>query len=98
VKYVVLKDFTDRFDGGRYCRPGEPHTPPNKERADQLIQLGFIKAVPEAQAPSSEKESEDKPKADDEVTDGTPKKRGRKKKDADVKTDGDSDGEAPTDE
>ncbi|CAM5794843.1 hypothetical protein [Brevibacillus borstelensis] len=47
MKYVVLKDFLDRFDNLRHCKPGEPHVPPNDERAKQLIAQGFIAAVEE---------------------------------------------------
>lgn len=45
MKYVVLKDFLDRFDNRRHCKPGELHDPPNEERAKQLIELGFIKVI-----------------------------------------------------
>lgn len=45
MKYVVLKEFLDRFDNKRHCHPGESHKPPTEERAQQLIDLGFIAAV-----------------------------------------------------
>lgn len=45
MKYVVKKEFLDRFDKFRHCKPGEPHTPPNQERAEQLLTLGYISAV-----------------------------------------------------
>lgn len=45
MKYVVLKDFLDRFDNRRHCKPGEIHFPPNEERAKQLVELGFIAPV-----------------------------------------------------
>lgn len=97
MKYVVLKDFYDRYDSDRLCRPGEPHTPPNEDRAKQLIDLGFIKAVPEEPTPGDkEQQGEEKPETDD--ADKTPKKRGRRKKAADVEADGDPDGETPADE
>lgn len=99
MKYVVLKEFKDRYDNDRHCHPGEPHTPPNEERANQLIQLGFIKAVTEAPTPSDEdQQRQENPKSYDEVTAETPKKRGRRKKDAGVEADGDPDGQAPSDE
>lgn len=69
MKYRVEKEFTDRFDNGRHCFPGEPHKPPNKERAQQLLELGFISEV---------------------------KSEPSKKKNSDVKPEGDPDGETPT--
>lgn len=77
MKYVVIKDFLDRFDNNRHCRPGEPHEPPSEQRAKQLLDQGFISEV-----------KEDKPE----------KKPGRKKKDEEVKPEGDPDGKASTDE
>lgn len=47
VKYVVKKEFLDRFDGMRHCKPGEAHVPPSEERAKQLVELGYIVAYPE---------------------------------------------------
>ncbi|MEC0242770.1 hypothetical protein P4H66_23445 [Paenibacillus dokdonensis] len=54
MKYVVEKDFLDRFDNQRHCRPGDPHKPPNKERAQQLLELGFISEVKEQHAKKKE--------------------------------------------
>lgn len=51
MKYVVQKEFLDRFDNLRHCKPGEQHVPPNKERAEQLVNLGFI--TPVADKPKS---------------------------------------------
>lgn len=47
MKYVVIKDFLDRFDNRRHCKPGELHVPPNEERAQHLIELGFIAPIVE---------------------------------------------------
>ncbi|MBS4191748.1 hypothetical protein KHA94_16280 [Bacillus sp. FJAT-49705] len=45
MKYIVLKDFYDRFDNMKINQEKHEHTPPNEERANQLIKLGFIKVV-----------------------------------------------------
>lgn len=47
MEYVVLREFLDRFDNMRHCRPGEQHSPPNEERAKQLLEQGFIAVVEE---------------------------------------------------
>lgn len=47
MKYVVAKEFLDRFDNMKHCKPGDPHVPPSEERAAQLIEQGFIVAVEE---------------------------------------------------
>lgn len=47
--YVVVKDFLDRFDNMKHCKPGDPHEPPNEERAKQLMDQGFIAAVEKVQ-------------------------------------------------
>lgn len=82
AKYVVEKDFFDRFDNDRHCRPGEPHVPPNEERAEQLLKQGFISVV--------DKKTDDKPKEGKST--GARKVPGKKKED-EVKA-GDGDGEA----
>lgn len=69
LKYVVLKDFLDRFDNKRHCKPGEPHVPPNEERAKQLVDLGFI-AVVEEQAKSDQAPPEKPPKGKKQKGDG----------------------------
>lgn len=61
MKYVVERDFLDRFDDLRHCHPGEPHKPPNKDRAQQLLELGFISEV---KNDSSKKKNEVKPDGD----------------------------------
>lgn len=50
MKYVVAKEFLDRFDNMRHCKPGDPHVPQTEERAAQLIEQGFIAAVEEQKA------------------------------------------------
>lgn len=45
--YVVTKAFLDRFDDLKHCKPGDPHTPPNEERAQQLLKQGFIAVAKE---------------------------------------------------
>lgn len=67
MKYIVLKDFLDRFDNKRHCKPGEDHHPPTEERAQQLVELGFIAPVSEPQESNPVPEPE------------KPKGRGRKK-------------------
>lgn len=47
MKYIVLRNFYDRFDNMRLCKTGEEHEPPNEERANQLVKQGFIEPVPE---------------------------------------------------
>lgn len=47
MKYIVLKNFYDRFDNMKLCKIGDGHEPPNEERANQLVKGGFIKPVPE---------------------------------------------------
>lgn len=47
AKYVVEKEFRDRLDGYRHCRPGDPHVPPNEDRAKSLLDQGFISVVAE---------------------------------------------------
>lgn len=47
MKYVVLKKFKDRFSEMKVFDVGDEHTPPNKERAEQLVNLGYIKPVRE---------------------------------------------------
>lgn len=58
MKYVVLKDFLDRFDNRRHCKPGEIHIPPNEERAKRLVELGFIRPVEETKSRVKEVEQE----------------------------------------
>lgn len=65
MKYVVLKDFYDRFDNMKLNQVGDEHNPPNKERANQLIKLGFIK---------QEEEEKKKPKKKKADTDEQPSK------------------------
>ena len=96
MKYEVLKDFLDRYDNGRHCRPGEPHVPPTQERAEQLIREGFIRVVPDDQPEdhqSKQAQQEQQDKSDDCQT--TRKRGGRRKKD-EVTAEGDPDGEAST--
>ncbi|MNW39624.1 hypothetical protein D3C74_167160 [compost metagenome] len=81
MNYRVEKDFLDRFDNFRHCKPGEPHIPPNDERAKQLLDQGFISVV-------EEKLTDDKAS-----TEGKTSNRARKPK-ADVVKLGDADGEA----
>lgn len=88
MKYIVLKDFLDRFDNLRHCKPGEIHVPPNEERAKQLIDGGFIVSLPSDEEKSNEQ------------TDEKPKARGRRKtksndleQQEDVVKDGDNDDE-----
>lgn len=45
MKYIVIKDFLDRFNNKKLCKVGEEHVPPNEERAQLLIDKGFIEAV-----------------------------------------------------
>lgn len=66
MKYVVEKEFLDRYDNGRHCRPGELHKPPNKERAQQLIELGFISEV-EPDPPAAKKKKDVKPDGDSDA-------------------------------
>ncbi|MDX2330481.1 hypothetical protein GOL43_34410 [Sinorhizobium medicae] len=55
-KYIVEKVFRDRFDNDKTCNPGEPHDPPNEERARQLLELGFISEVlPEVEEKSKKR-------------------------------------------
>lgn len=75
AKYVVEKDFRDRFEGHRHCRPGEAHVPPNAERAEQLLRQGFISVVDE--------KTDDKPKQESKAATGTRKTTGKKKDDGD---------------
>ncbi|MFD3261858.1 hypothetical protein ACE3MQ_24980 [Paenibacillus lentus] len=75
AKYVVEKDFLDRFDKHRHCRPGESHVPPSEERAEQLLKQGFISVVDvkkgDKKASSKKKENEVKPgDSDGEATAG----------------------------
>lgn len=55
MKYVVLKDFYDRFDNKRLNKVGDEHTSPNDERANQLIELGFIEQVEEKKKSTKKK-------------------------------------------
>lgn len=64
MKYIVQKEFLDRFDNLRHCKPGEPHVPPNKERAEQLVSLGFIIAVGEKQKAKSAGDNDGKQEPD----------------------------------
>jgi len=45
MNYVVIKEFLDRFDNLRHCKVGETHIPPNDERAEQLVEKGYIEFV-----------------------------------------------------
>lgn len=45
MKYVVIKNFFDRFNNRKFCSVGEDHVPPNDERAQLLLDKGFIKVV-----------------------------------------------------
>ncbi|URN94561.1 MAG: hypothetical protein NAG76_22555 [Candidatus Pristimantibacillus lignocellulolyticus] len=45
MNYIVIKEFLDRFDNLRHCKVGESHIPPNDERADQLVEKGYIEPV-----------------------------------------------------
>jgi len=53
VKYVVLKRFKDRFSKMKIFDVGDEHTPPNKERAEQLVKLGYIKPAAEQEKQKS---------------------------------------------
>lgn len=46
MKYIVLRNFYDRFDNMKLCQTGDEHKPPNEERAIQLVKQGFIEPVP----------------------------------------------------
>lgn len=50
MKYVVIRNFIDRFNNRRLCKVGEEHVPPNEERAQLLIDKGFIEAVDDGTA------------------------------------------------
>lgn len=89
--YTVLKDFLDRYDNDRHCKPGEDHSPHDQERADLLLSQGFIGPVLEP--PEKEKETTGK-----EVPEKKERKpRGRKGKnenESDDVSDSDEPGEA----
>lgn len=76
MKYRVEKDFLDRFDNHRHCKPGEPHDPPSTDRAQQLLEQGFISQVKDELVGGE----------------GDKKRPGRKKKDVkpEVDTDGEA--------
>ncbi|MFW5438747.1 hypothetical protein [Paenibacillus apiarius] len=69
MKYVVLKDFLDRFDNMRHCKPGESHEPPNDERAQQLIKLGFIEIEEPSRKGTEKQKAKNKGVKDGEKTD-----------------------------
>lgn len=93
TKYVVKKDFLDRYDNLRHCRPGEIHTPPNEQRAQQLLDQGFIALVKEPQETSKDpKNSKGAKEGDGEVPGG----KGHKKNMNPPA--GEGDGETPTSE
>ncbi|UED78046.1 hypothetical protein [Brevibacillus sp. DP1.3A] len=62
MKYVVQKEFLDRFEDNRHCKPGEPHEPHNEKRAKQLVDLGFIvEAKPTQTKEATNQNPKDKP-------------------------------------
>lgn len=42
---MVEKEFLNRFENMRHCKPGEEHVPHNEERAKLLIKQGFISKI-----------------------------------------------------
>lgn len=56
---MVEKEFLDRFENMRHCKPGEEHVPHNEERAKLLIEQGFISEIKS----EPEDKVEDDPKA-----------------------------------
>lgn len=95
VKYIVLKDFRDRFNNMRHCKPGEEHVPPNEERAKQLVDLGFISPVEDRKP----KGDEDKKKTSGSKGGSKGKSKSDKKEQpADELKGGGDDGEQQTDE
>ncbi|WP_055108959.1 hypothetical protein [Paenibacillus ihumii] len=75
AKYVVEKDFRDRFNGHRHCRQGEAHVPPNEERAEQLLKQGFISVV--------EEKRDDEPKQEGRAAAGSKKTSSKQTKPGD---------------
>lgn len=84
ANYVVEKEFLDRFDNHRHLIPGEPHEPHSEDRANHLMELGFISKVEEV------------PKVEEPKPNSSKKKGGTKKDD--VKPEGDPDDKAPASE
>lgn len=56
MMYKVIKRFRDRLDGKIY-EVNDEYIPKNKERAKELIKLGYIKEVKQ---PKTKKKSEKK--------------------------------------
>lgn len=76
----------------RHCKPGEFHTPPNEERARQLIEQGFITPVEDPEQKAEYSGNNEGTKDATRLKGGRGVGRGAGKKSAGEVKDGDGDG------